>query len=82
MEFTLNYLLENLAYDLIVDSSITFHGSIEYVTQHVADGDISSELQISKTQSSKLQKFVNEYFEARKLEPELSISNFYIRKAI
>lgn len=81
MDFTLNYLLENLAYDLIVDNSITFHGEIDYVTQHVADGEIS-ELQISKTQSAKLQKFVNEYFEARKVEPELSISNFYTRNAI
>lgn len=82
MDFTLDYLLDNLAYDMVVDNAIKFHGTIEYVSQHVADGDSVTKMQISKNQSIKLQKFVNEYFEAIKSEPDLSISAFYERKAI
>lgn len=77
----LNTIYANLMYDLVVDDKCKYHGNIDYVSHHFADGTTSS-CTISKQQIPELQPIVNEYFEVLETEPGLSIDEFLKRKAI
>lgn len=81
MSLTLDYILENLMYDLVIDETVNLHGNIDYVSSHFADGN-TNKFSVSKSQPKELQSFVNEYFEVLKIEPNLTIETFYNRKAI
>lgn len=81
MDFTLDQLLENVQYDLTIDNITHFHGNIDYVSSHFADGE-KIEFHLSKTQNPPYADFIAEYHEIKKSEPLLSIEAFYNRKAI
>lgn len=81
MDLTLDYIYANLMYDLTVDDAVKLHGNIDYVSSHFADGE-TNKLVISQNQPKELQSFVNDYFEALKTEPNLTVETFYNRKAI
>lgn len=79
----LNTIYANLMYDLVVDDKYKYHGNIDYVSHHFADGTTSScTVTVSKQQTPELQPIVNEYFEALATEPGLSIDEFLKRKTI
>lgn len=77
----LNTIYAKLMYDLVVDDKRKYHGNIDYVSHHFADGTTSS-CTVSKQQIPELQPIVNEYFEALETEPGLSIDGFLKRKTI
>lgn len=73
---TLQYIQDHLSYDMIVDGNIKYHGDIDYVTAHMADGH-KNVLTISDNQIPALKKFVKDYKIAAKNNPDLSIAQFY-----
>lgn len=77
----LKYIYDNLKYDLIVDNVVKLHGDIDYVSSHFTDGN-TTKLEISHSQNAELQPFIDGYFEQLSKEPNLTIENYYNRKAI
>lgn len=49
----LNTIYANLMYDLVVDDKCKYHGNIDYVSHHFADGTTSS-CTVSKQQIPEL----------------------------
>ena len=76
---TLEYILNNLQYDLIIDGNTKFHGNIDYVTEHIADGRTNT-LKISDNQPSDILDFVRQFKKAQEKDPSLSIEKFYESK--
>lgn len=74
----ISYIQDNINYDLTING-IVYHGNIEYVTDHVADGPIDAEstLTIAKSQPKDLQELVNRYFIAKETNPQLSFEEWY-----
>lgn len=72
---TLQYIQDNICYDLLI-GSIKYYGNVDYVTEHLADGNEST-LTISDRQPADLQDFVKSYKAALKVNPNLTIKEFY-----
>lgn len=74
----ISYIRNNINYDLDING-IVYHGDIDYVTDHVADGPVNTEstLTISKSQPKDLQELVNQYFTAKETNPQLSFEKWY-----
>lgn len=75
---SLDEVLSTVEYDLIVDDTYTYHGNIDYVSDHFGVGT-NNKLYISHTQPESIKKFMDRYFKASKLESfaNYSISDFY-----
>jgi hypothetical protein len=73
---TLQYIHDNLLYDLVIDGCIKYHGNVDYVTSHLNDGT-SNTMDISDRQSPKLMEFVKNYKKAKKKNPSLTVEQFY-----
>lgn len=82
MDFSIEYLLENVIYDMVIDNSITYHGTIDYISDHMADGNVTS-LNISANQIPILQKFTNDFLNEKRVDDSITLESFYNnRKAI
>lgn len=82
MDFSIEYLLENVIYDMTIDNNINYHGTIDYISDHMADGNITS-LNISTTQIPRLQKFIEDFLNEKKVDNTITLESFYNnRKAI
>ena len=79
MEFTLEYLEENLIYEAVIEG-INFRGTIDYVSSHLYDG-ICTSFSISDNQTRILAPFVEKYLDAVKNGEKITVKEFY-RKAI
>lgn len=77
MELTLDYILDNLIYELVADDRIKYVGNLEYVSSHFGDCNTSNTLTIATSQKSELQGFVDSYFKAQEFDPNLTIEEFY-----
>ena len=73
---TLQYIHDNLLYDLIIDGQIKYHGNVDYVTSHLNDG-ASNTMDISDQQSPELMEIVKNYKKAKKKNPSLTVEQFY-----
>lgn len=73
---TLEYILDNVFYDLVVDDVCNYHGNIEYISQHFADG-ITVKMSISKKQPKDIQDFIDKYLIAKETNNLLTIAQFY-----
>lgn len=73
---TLNNIYDNINYDLLLDTGITYHGNYEYVTNHLNDG-IAISLVISDCQPKFLSDFVTEYKKYKDSNGAISIELFY-----
>ncbi|MBQ8218434.1 MAG: hypothetical protein IJZ79_01455 [Bacilli bacterium] len=80
MELTLDYIYDHLMYDLIADG-IKYHGNVDYVSSHFGESNYN-EFSISEHQEKELSSFVKEYLDTKINEPNLTIEEFYNRKAI
>lgn len=80
----LNYIYDNINYDLVVDDTVKYHGTLSYISDHFGDTVSKNDLSISKNQPKDLQTFVDEYLRANnQCNGNLSIADFYSkRKAI
>ena len=76
MKKSLDYIQEKLCYDMTIDG-IKYHGTIDYVTDHIADGDSAPTMAISDRQPADIADFVSKWKEACKDNPELTIEQFY-----
>ena len=73
---TLDYILDNMNYNMVVDNKIRYFGNIQYVSDHMADGKVTS-LDISERQPANLKPFITNFLQARKSNPELTIQEYY-----
>lgn len=75
---SLDEILSSVEYDLIVDDTYTYHGNIDYVSDHFGVGT-SNKLYISHTQPENIKKFMDKYFQVTKNPAfaNYSISDFY-----
>lgn len=73
---TLDFILDNLNYNLVFDDGTILTGNIDYVTQHCADGIVTSNT-ISYQQLPEIKEFLADYNKHIQENGEISISEFY-----
>lgn len=73
---TLEYILKNLMYEMVVDNQITYRGTIDYVTDHLTDGTMAT-IKISDSQPNDIRDFVLRYKKANDADCNLTLENFY-----
>ena len=73
---TLDYILKNLMYEMTVDGTIVYKGTVDYVTEHLTDG-VASTIKISDNQPKDISDFVLRYKKASTENPNLTLEQFY-----
>ena len=73
---TLQFIHDNLSYDLLIDNNIKYHGNVDYISSHIADG-CTSTVTISDNQIPELKDFVKNYKTAAKSNSSLTIEQFF-----
>ena len=81
MSYSLDYIYDNIMYDVIIDHRTKYHGPIDYISSHFGDGNMN-EVRISSKQPKELQEFVDSFFEAKKEDVNLTLEQYYKSKAI
>ena len=77
INMTLEYILNNVMYDLTFENGTILHGNLDYVSQHFGDDIIQSNI-ISQNQPTELQSFIQDLFNYNKLNnTNISITDFY-----
>ena len=72
---TLDFIYENICYDLTLDNGIVYHGNYQYVTDHLRNG-IATSLIISDNQPKSLEEFVTNYKKHKETNND-SIETYY-----
>ena len=76
-ELSLDYILDNIMYEIVFNNGVTLMGDLSYVSSHYQDGTIVS-TGFSEYQPAKLQKFYDELFKYNKENNiTMTIENFY-----
>lgn len=72
----LNYILDNINYDVLFEDGTTISGNIDYVSHHFTDGIVKANV-ISTSQQPDIAKFLNEYNNYIQQNEYVSIIDFY-----
>lgn len=80
----LNYIYDNMQYDLVADGKIKYHGNLAYVSSHFGDSLKYHYMVISPNQPKDLQIFINDYLSYKEKERilgrELLLEDFYVKR--
>lgn len=80
----LNYIYDNVQYDLFADGKVKYHGNLAYVSSHFGDSLNSHYMVISPNQPKDLQAFITDYLRDKGREMllgrELLLEDFYIKR--
>lgn len=74
---SINYILDNINYELIFENGSKLSGNIDYVSHHFSDGIVKANF-ISNNQMPEIKAFLNAYNEYNmKNSKSINIIDFY-----